>query len=71
MKHIGHIGPLAQRAPGAASARTIARMATGNPRICEFLYLFGPGSSGNDVAMLLILTFFGAAEENYGCVEPG
>ena len=51
--------------------RTIARMATGNPRICEFLYLFGPGSSGKDVAMLLILTFFGAAEENYGCVLNG
>ena len=38
---------------------TVARMATGNSRICEFLYVFGPGASGKDVAMLLILTFFG------------
>ena len=51
--------------------RTVARMATGNPRICEFLYLFGPGSSGKDVAMLIILAFFGAKEENYGCVLNG
>jgi len=51
--------------------RTITRMATGNPRICEFLYLFGPGASGKDVIMLLVLSFFGAGEHNYGCVLNG
>jgi hypothetical protein len=51
--------------------RTVARMATGNPRICEFLYLYGPGSSGKDVVMLLILAFFGGNLENYGCVLNG
>ena len=51
--------------------RTVARMATGNPRICEFLYLYGPGSSGKDVAMLIVLAFFGGNVENYGCVLNG
>ena len=51
--------------------RTVARMGTGNPRICEFLYLFGPGSSGKDVVMLIILAFFGATPDSYGCVLNG
>ena len=51
--------------------RTTARMATGNPRICEFLYLFGPGSSGKDVVMLLLLSFFGSGSFNYGCMLNG
>ncbi len=51
--------------------RTVTRMATGNPRICEFLYLFGPGSSGKDVVMLVVLSFFGAKPQNYGCVLNG
>ena len=51
--------------------RAATRMATGNPRICEFLYIFGPGSSGKDVVMLLLLSFFGAKPHNYGCVLNG
>lgn len=50
---------------------SVARMATGNPCICEFLYLYGPGSSGKDVAMLSILAFFGGKVGNYGCVLNG
>jgi phage/plasmid-associated DNA primase len=46
-------------------------MATGNPRICEFLYCFGCGSSGKDVMMLLILNFFGEHPDNYGCMLNG
>ena len=51
--------------------RAICRMSTGNPRICEFLYMFGGGSSGKDVIMLLLLHFFGEHQDNYGCMLNG
>ena len=51
--------------------RCVARMASGEPRICEFLYLYGPGSSGKDVVMLIILSFFGEQPDSYGTVLNG
>ena len=51
--------------------RSMARCAGGSARFCEFLYLYGPGSSGKDVVMLLFLTFFGEAPDNLGCVLNG
>jgi len=51
--------------------RAMSRCAGGSARFCEFLYLYGPGSSGKDVVMLLFLTFFGEAPDNLGCVLNG
>ena len=51
--------------------RSMSRCAGGSARFCEFLYLYGPGSSGKDVVMLLFLTFFGEAPDNLGCVLNG
>ena len=51
--------------------RSMSRCAGGSARFCEFLYLYGPGSSGKDVAMLLFLTFFGENPDNLGCVLNG
>ena len=51
--------------------RAMSRCAGGSARFCEFLYLYGPGSSGKDVVMLLFLTFFGEAPDNLGCVQNG
>ena len=51
--------------------RTVARCAVGEPRFCEFLYIFGPGSSGKDVVMGIFLHFFGSKDGNYGVVVGG
>ena len=51
--------------------RSMSRCAGGSARFCEFLYLYGPGSSGKDVVMLLFLTFFGEGPDNLGCVLNG
>ena len=51
--------------------RSVSRSAGGHGRFCEFLYLYGPGSSGKDVVMLMVLTFFGEQPDNYGCVLNG
>ena len=51
--------------------RKFARAVGGCARFCEFLYIYGPGSSGKDVVLLLFLTFFGEAPDNLGCVLNG
>ena len=51
--------------------RSMSRCAGGSARFCEFLYLYGPGSSGKDVVMLLFLMFFGEGPDNLGCVLNG
>ena len=51
--------------------RNVARAAAALARICEFLYLFGPGSSGKDVVMMLVLAFFGEGPSNYGMTLNG
>ena len=43
----------------------------GNPRFCELLYLWGPGSSGKDTVMMIFLKFFGEDPHNYGVVLNG
>jgi hypothetical protein len=47
--------------------RSMSRCAGGSARFCEFLYMYGPGSSGKDVVMLMFLQFFGEQDENLGC----
>ena len=49
----------------------MSRCAGGSARFCEFLYLYGPGTSGKDVVMLLFLMFFGEGPDNLGCVLNG
>ncbi|CAJ1451127.1 unnamed protein product, partial [Effrenium voratum] len=39
--------------------RFFTRAASGVDRYCEFLYLFGPGGSGKDVLLLILLRFLG------------
>jgi len=51
--------------------RTLTRAATGEPRICEFLYLYGPGSSGKDVVLMMFMAFFGEEPYNYAVVLNG
>ena len=51
--------------------RSFARAAGGCARFCELVYIYGPGSSGKDVVLLLFLTFFGEAPDNLGCVLNG
>jgi hypothetical protein len=51
--------------------RSFSRAAGGCARFCEFLYIYGPGSSGKDVVLLLFLTFFGECPDNLGCVLNG
>ena len=51
--------------------RSFARAAGGCARFCEFVYIYGPGSSGKDVVLLLFLTFFGETPDNLGCVLNG
>ena len=51
--------------------RFFARAAGGLERLCEFLYLFGPGSSGKDVLMLLLLRFLGSEGYQYAAMIPG
>ncbi|CAK0859598.1 unnamed protein product [Prorocentrum cordatum] len=51
--------------------RCMSRCACGSARFCKFLYLYGPGSSGKDVVMLLFLMFFGEGPDNLGCVLNG
>ena len=51
--------------------RFFCRAVSGNERLCEFLYLFGTGSSGKDVLMLLLLRFMGSEPYQYGAMIPG
>eukprot|EP00973_Karenia_brevis_P062269 8661056-Karenia_brevis.AAC.1 len=51
--------------------RKMSGCAGGIARFCEFLYLYGPGSSGKDLVMMLFLSFFGEGEGGYGCVLNG
>jgi len=51
--------------------RTIARAAMAEPRICEFAYIFGPGSSGKDALLLLLLAFFGEEPDSYATTLNG
>ncbi|CAE7735384.1 unnamed protein product [Symbiodinium sp. CCMP2592] len=40
-------------------------------RLCELLYIHGPGSSGKDVLMLILLCFLGYEPWNYGLLVSG
>ncbi|CAJ1358528.1 unnamed protein product, partial [Effrenium voratum] len=51
--------------------RFFTRAASGVDRYCEFLYLFGPGSSGKDVLLLILLRFLGREDNNYATMLPG
>ena len=51
--------------------RTMCRCAGGVARFCEFLYLYGPGSFGKDLVMMLLCNFVGEGEDGYGCVLNG
>ena len=51
--------------------RSFSRAAGGCARFCEFMYIYGPGSSGKDVVLLLFLQFFGEKPDNLGCVLNG
>ncbi|CAJ1378734.1 unnamed protein product [Effrenium voratum] len=51
--------------------RFFTRAASGVDRHCEFLHLFGPGSSGKDVLLLILLRFLGREDNNYGAMLPG
>ncbi|CAJ1412545.1 unnamed protein product, partial [Effrenium voratum] len=51
--------------------RFFTRAASGVDRYCEFLYLFGPGGSGKDVLLLILLRFLGREDDNYATMLPG
>ena len=51
--------------------RLFARAIVALERLCELLYLHGPGSSGKDVLMLLLLRFLGYEPCNYGLLVSG
>ena len=51
--------------------RFFTRAASGVDRYCEFLHLFGPGGSGKDVLLLILLRFLGREDNDYATMLPG
>ncbi|CAE7882852.1 unnamed protein product, partial [Symbiodinium necroappetens] len=51
--------------------RLFSRAVAALERLCELLYLHGPGSSGKDVLMLILLRFLGYEPQHYGLLVSG
>ncbi|CAE7416405.1 unnamed protein product, partial [Symbiodinium sp. CCMP2456] len=51
--------------------RLFARAIVALERLCELFYLHGPGSSGKDVLMLILLRFLGYEPQHYGLLVSG
>ena len=51
--------------------RLFSRMVAALERLCELLYLHGPGSSGKDVLMLIPFRFLGYEPQHYGLFVSG